>query len=194
LTDTQYEGLFTRQSERIGKAFVICFRVNGKNRYKSVGYEGDRFGMTAKRVFVIKEKLREKAYHGDIRIPIEIRAFEKVFERYIENVRPLQSAKHIAIKCYACGKHILPYTFNQQITSLDTAFWQIIINRMLTSGLAPSTAGKMKKIIKKTYDYAISCKIATENPSTGIIIPKYDDEVEIDLTDAETKRLYDIIR
>ncbi|MDR3347370.1 MAG: tyrosine-type recombinase/integrase [Helicobacteraceae bacterium] len=193
LIKTQYEGIYAYHDKHQRKVFVACFMVDRKSHRKTIGYEGDRYGMTAKKAFVIKEELRRRIEEGDNKTPIKKKTLNEVFELYLESITPIESSKTIDNKRYNYGKHIEPYAAKLPIESLDSAFWQQIINRILAAGLAPPTADKIKNTIKKVYDYAISRQWATKNPTLEINLPQYDDSVEVNLTLDESKRLYETI-
>ncbi|MDR2152389.1 MAG: site-specific integrase [Helicobacteraceae bacterium] len=191
LVRTQYEGVYSYRDHLDRKVFVARFMIEGVQRKKTIGYEGDRFNMTAKKAFVIKEELKRRISEGESPTMSKSNTFSVAFELYLENVTPIESKKTVESKVYNYKKHIEPYlTTNAPIATIDTAFWQQIINRILRANLAPSTADKIKNMIKKVYDYAISRQWAIKNPATEIKLPKYDDSVEIDLTLEESKRLF----
>jgi hypothetical protein len=193
LVRTQYEGVYTYKDKHGRKVFVACFMLDRKLHRKTIGYEGDKYAMTAKKAFVIKEEMKQRVRNGEYQAAPKSRTFDCVFEAYFESVTPIENKKTIENKCYNYRKHIKPYLPNSAINALDTAFWQQLINRALKADLAPSTAAKIKNTIKKVYDYAISRQWATKNPAIEIRLPKYDDRVEVDLTLDEYKKLYQTI-
>src|SRR5690606_10360935 len=131
------------------------FMIEGKQHRKTMGYEGDRFNMTARMAYNLKEQMIQRMMEGVWQQNPKSRLFDAVFEDYLESVTPLESAKTVASKRYNYDKHIRPRVQGQQISAFDTPFWQRAINEMLKAGAAPTTCQKIKNLLGKIYGHAI---------------------------------------
>lgn len=193
LDKTNYEGIYTYKDNRGRKVFVARFMIEGKQNRKTMGYEGDRFNMTARMAYNLKEQMIQRMLEGVWQQNPKSRLFDAVFEDYLDSVTPLESAKTVASKRYNYDKHIRPRVQGQQVSAFDGPFWQRAINEMLKAGAAPTTCQKIKNLLGKIYGHAIRSGWAVTNPAKEIRLPAYDDRVELDLTLEEMKRLYSTI-
>jgi integrase len=164
--------------------------LEGKQHRKTMGHEGDRFNMTARVAYNLKEQMVQRMIEGTWQFNPQNRLFDAVFGDYLEAIKPLESPKTVASKRYNYDKHIRPRVQGQKVAAFDGPFWQRVINEMLNAGAAPTTCQKIKNLLAKIYDHAIRSGWAVANPAKEIRLPAYDDRVELDLTLEEMKRLY----
>jgi site-specific recombinase XerD len=81
-------------------------------------------------------------------------------------------------------------------TSIDkvtTKQLQSVVNEILNLGMSPRTAKSVKETLRPLFKQYVLEGTLKLNPADLIQLPKFNNEVSIDLSDEKTKELYDIL-
>jgi len=103
--------------------------------------------------------------------------------------KSISDKNHVVQNSYH-SKHIEKTLGTKNISSISTNDFQIIINQMLTKGYKPATVKYIKSIYRPCFKYAMERGYIETNPAINIKIPKFDNTVDVYLTDDEIKLLY----
>ncbi len=115
--------------------------------------------------------------------------YNDLFKEYIHVYLPIHSAKEIKTKRYYFKNHIMNRIGSLPISKIIHANCQIIINDVLSKGLKPKTAKNIKANMQAVFNYAIINQYITYNPAQLVLIPAFDNKVDLQLTTKECKDL-----
>ena len=79
------------------------------------------------------------------------------------------------------------------ITQISTRRLQDIVNKMLDMGMAPRSSKSIKEALRPLFKYYVANGTLKSNPAIFIQIPKFNNEVSIELSDDKLKELYDLL-
>jgi len=119
--------------------------------------------------------------------------FDELFKEYIELMTPLQSLKEIYNKKNRYENHIINHIGMLDLDNIKYKHCQEIVNRAIEKGKSPKTAKNINAIVQTIFNYAIRNEYCDRNPATAVIIPKFDNKYNIDLSDEDIKNLIDAI-
>ena len=86
-------------------------------------------------------------------------------------------------------KHLVPVIGKHKLQKLQTAHVQAAMNTMVRNGLAPSTVLKAKNVIHGALEQAVRNQLVPRNVSTGVQLPKLEQE-EIKTLTLEEQRVF----
>ena len=106
------------------------------------------------------------------------------------------SIKELTLQYYkqTYGKWIRPKLGNKILKNITTNDLQSIVNAMLKQGMAPRTTQSIKQIMRPLLKYFADKGIINGNPAALIQIPKFDNIVQLSLSEEEIKSLYKAIK
>ena len=106
------------------------------------------------------------------------------------------SIKELTLAYYkqTYGKWIKPKLGKKVLTSVTANDLQSIVNSMLKKGMAPRTTQSIKQIMRPLFKYYADKGVINGNPAALIQIPKFDNTVQLSLTEEEIASLYKAIK
>lgn len=126
-----------------------------------------------------------------ITIPTLQQAWEEFIEMKKNQLSPntLVSYKTFANK-WILAQHDLA---KASIDKVTTRKLQSIVNQILDSGKSPRTAKSLKETLRPMFKRYVLDGTLKSNPADLIQIPKFDNQMSVELSDEKTKELYDIL-
>jgi integrase len=91
-------------------------------------------------------------------------------------------------------KWIKPKLGKRVLKTITTNDLQSIINNMLKISVAPRTAHSIKQITRPLFKYFTDKAVTKGNPASLLQLPKYDNTVQLSITQEEIKSLYKAIK
>jgi site-specific recombinase XerD len=106
------------------------------------------------------------------------------------------SIKELTLAYYkqTYGKWIKPKLGKKILTRVTANDLQLIVNSMLKKGMAPRTSQSIKQIMRPLFKYYADKGVINGNPAALIQIPKFDNTVQLTLTEEEIASLYKAIK
>ena len=106
------------------------------------------------------------------------------------------SIKELTLAYYqqTYGKWIKPKLGKKILTNVTASDLQSIVNAMLKQGMAPRTAQSIKQVMRPLFKYYADKGVIHGNPAALIKIPKFDNTVQLSLTEEEITSLYKAIK
>ena len=188
LEKTKYDGLYYRLDKNDRKVFVARIYKNGKDTTKTLGKEPQlNLKIANKMRLDILDELSQGYSLKNLN-----KNNNELFKEYLDLRKNSLSDAYL----YACEKNYNKYIKekigNLQPKNVTIAVFQKIINEMLESGKAPQTAKTIKDMIVAFYKFLPELGINNiDNIGKGIKIPKFDNCRIIELTDEQTKKLFE---
>ena len=120
---------------------------------------------------------------------------QQAWNEYLELKRNKLATNNLNSYITAANKWILS---NQKlskspITEITTKQLQDIVNHMLELGVAPRTSKTIKDILRPLFKPYTQRGVIKSNPAAFIEIPKFDNQVDVELEDSKIKELYDLL-
>lgn len=141
---------------------------------------------------ILLKKLIEGAHKElKITIPTLQQAWEEFMDMKKNQLSPntLVSYKTFANK-WILAQHDLA---KAPIDKVTTRKLQSIVNEILDSGKSPRTAKSLKETLRPMFKRYVLDGTLKSNPADLIQIPKFDNQMSVELSDEKTKELYDIL-
>lgn len=188
LEKTKYDGLYYRLDKNEKKVYVARIYKDGKDTTKTLGKEPQLNLKVANKMRLdILEELSQGYSLKNIN-----KKNNELFKEYLSLRKNSLSSTYI----YATEKNYNKYLKNRigdfHPKDLTTSNIQKIINEMLESGKAPQTAKAIKEIVVAFYKFLPELGIHNiNNIGKAIKIPKFDNSRVIELTDEQTKKLFE---
>lgn len=79
------------------------------------------------------------------------------------------------------------------ITHITTEILQKIVNKMLNEGMSPRTSKSVKEALRPMFKLYVLQGVLKSNPAILLQIPKFDNQVNVELSDEKIKELYDAL-
>jgi integrase len=120
--------------------------------------------------------------------------FHELFNEYLELHRTIQTPHEILNKQNRYDKHIFPVIGLKSLQDIRYKDCQQIVNNAIdVHELQPKTAKNIIAVVQTIFNYAIRNEYTEKNPSVHVIIPKFDNKYNINLTPIQIKSLVDNI-
>lgn len=147
--------------------------------------------VTSHRAILLK-KLKEGAHKEvKIKIPTLKQAWHEFIDMKKNQLSPNTLVSYDSfINKWILSKQDLSKT---PIDKITTKQLQAIVNEILNSGMSPRTAKSVKETMRPLFKQYVLEGTLKLNPADLIQIPKFDNEVTVDLSDEKIKELYDIL-
>lgn len=186
-TKTKFQGIYKKETKK-GIAFISRYTLNKKTKTQIVGYEYQ--GMTEYDAFKIRLDLMTSA---QLSIAIETHKEEafllpKLFKQFINFRSPLLAKNTIANYQSIYNQYIKKDFEFKDVRDLTSDELQKYINKLLTYR-RPATVEKIVSAFKKFYQYLQNKDIYRYNPSTSLIMPKYDNKKYFSITKKDVNRI-----
>lgn len=190
LIKTRYEGLYYRLNKYDKKVFVARIYKDGKDTTKTLGKEPN---ITIKIANKLRLDILDDLNRGYTLKNIN-KNIDELFNEYLEIRKNSVSELYL----YNCNKNYIKYLKNvignYHPKDVTSSMVQKVVNKMLDSGYAPQTAKQIKEIVTALYKFLPELGIENiDNIGRLVKIPKFDNSRNIELTDEETKNLFESI-
>ena len=188
MTKTKYDGLYYRMDRNNKKVYIARIYINGKDTSKTLGKEPQLNLKTANRL-----RLELLAEYKDGKINNN-KTMEYFFNAYIELRSPTLSKDWSYKSKLTWNKYLkndLAHKIPKIITTHDI---QKVVNEMINDGKAANTVKQIKDLISGLFKHLPMLGLqGIYNVASDVVIPKFDNSRNIELTDIEIKKLFDAI-
>ena len=126
---------------------------------------------------------------------IKIPTLSQAWERYMDMKQNQLSINTLASYNLFTHKWILSDTklAKTPITHITTEMLQKIVNKILNLGMSPRTSKSVKEALRPMFNLYLLEGVLKTNPAILIQIPKFDNQVNVELDDEKIKELYDAL-
>ena len=194
----------TKAPTYIGCDFKLYLRVyavdesgNKKQTKKSFSFSNKiTFLQAIKEVASQRENLIKQLKEGNRKTEkTRIPTLKEAWDEYIEMKRNQLSPNTINGYILVANKWIFSdeKLSKTPITQISTRRLQDIVNKMLDMGMAPRSSKSIKEALRPLFKYYVANGTLKSNPAIFIQIPKFNNEVSIELSDDKLKELYDLL-
>ena len=188
----------------ISRDFKLVLRVTHVNRSGIRTQTKKSFNFSQKTTFL--QALREvsskredilknlqEGVHKELKVKIP--TLQQAWDNFIETKRNQISPDTIAYYTLFTDKWILskPALAKASIDKITTKQLQNIVNEILDAGKSPRTAKSVKETMRPLFKRYTLNGTLSMNPADLIQIPKFDNQMSIELTEEKTKELYDVL-
>jgi site-specific recombinase XerD len=188
----------------ISRDFKLVLRLTHTNESNVRTQTKKTFSFTKKITFLqavrqvsahredLLKKLVEGTHKEDrIRIP----TLKQAWEDYVEMKKNQLSANTLVSYTTFMNKWILskPILAKTSINKVTTKQLQKVVNEILELGMSPRTAKSVKETLRPLFKQFVLEGVMQVNPAELIQIPKFNNEVSIDLPEEKVKELYEAL-
>ena len=197
-------GIVTKAPTYISRDFKLILRVTYVN-YSGIRTQTKKTYSFSKKVTFL-QALREVSAHRETLLKelkegthketkIKIPTLEQAWEEYIDMKKNQLSHNTLVSYTTFMNKWIFSKSdlAKTSIDKLTTKKLQSIVNEILDAGMSPRTAKSIKEMFRPLLKRYVLEGMLGMNPAELIQIPKFDNEVNVDLSEEKTKELYDIL-
>lgn len=188
---TNYPGIYKKETKK-GIAFIARYTTNKKTKTQIVGYE--KFGMNEYDAYKARIDLISSEQLANI-VSIDKEKeflFPKLFNEFIEFKKPFLAKNTIENYFSIFNKYINLDFKEKDIREMTSNDLQLYINSLL-SYRRPATVEKIVSAFKKFYSYLQDNGIYRFNPSSNLIMPKYDNKKYFSMSKRDVKRFIEYI-
>ena len=171
---TNYPGIYKKETKK-GMAFIARYTINKKTKTQIVGYE--KFGMNEYDAYKARLDLMSSEQLANILSSDKEKQYfvPKLFLEFIEFRKPFLAKNTIENYTSIFNKYINTDFKEKDIREITSNDLQTYINSLL-SIRRPATVEKIVSAFKKFYIYLQDNDIYRYNPSSNLIMPKYDNK------------------
>ena len=147
--------------------------------------------VSAHREELLKNLIEGKHREERVRIP----TLKQAWDDYVDMKKNQLSPNTLVSYTTFMNKWILSKTSlaNTSIDKVTTKQLQKIVNEILEQGKSPRTAKSVKETMRPLFKQFLLQGILKLNPADLLQIPKFNNEVSIDLPEEKVKELYEIL-
>ncbi len=175
--------------------FKLRFKVQNKTAERKITVRSKTYKGGLKEVIAKKEDLIDQLKNGKLE---QARTKKLTLNEGMEEYLSYKgsSIKNLTLAYYkqTYGKWIKPKLGKKVLTNVTANDLQAIVNSMLKQGMAPRTTQSIKQIMRPLFKYYANKGVINGNPAALIQIPKFDNTVQLTLTDEEIASLYRAIK
>jgi site-specific recombinase XerD len=151
------------------------------------------FLQALKEVSAYRETLLKKlkdGVHKEVRVVIP--TLKQAWDEYVDMKKNQLSANTLISYKTFVEKWILsrPALAKTPIDKITTKQLQLIVNQILENNKSPRTSQSVKQTLRPMFKQYVLSGILNTNPADLVLIPKFDNEVDVELSDEKTKELY----
>ena len=185
----------------ISRDFKLVLRVTNVNRSGVRAQTKKSFSFSKKITFL--QALREVSSKREVilknlqegvhkELKVKIPTLQQAWDDFVEVKRNQISPNTLASYTLFADKWILskPALSKTSIDRITTKQLQNVVNEILDQGKCPRTAKSVKETMRPLLKKYVLDGTISMNPADLIQIPKFDNQMSIDLTDEKTKELY----
>lgn len=188
----------------ISRDFKLVLRITHTNESNIRTQTKKTFSFTKKITFLqavrqvsshregLLQKLVEGTHKEDrVRIP----TLKQAWEDYVEMKKNQLSSNTLVSYTTFMNKWILSKSIlaKTSIKKVTTKQLQQVVNEILELGMSPRTAKSVKETLRPLFKQFVLEGIIQVNPADLIQIPKFNNEVSIDLPEKKVKELYEAL-
>jgi len=143
-----------------------------------------------------REALLKQLIEGAHReVKIKIPTLKQAWDEFIAMKKNQLSANTLVSYTTFMNKWILskPDLAKTPIDKITTRKLQSIVNEILDAGMSPRTSKSAKETLRPLFKRYVLDGTINTNPADLIQIPKFDNQVNIELSDGKVKELYDML-
>ncbi|MEA2092283.1 MAG: site-specific integrase [Campylobacterota bacterium] len=178
LIKTDIKSLYYYTNNKDKKVYVGMAYSN-KKRYKKT-FTTDQMESLA---MLIEFKKEIKLLANQIK-------FKDIFKEYLNIATPFQSIKEIKTKISRYENHLKKSLDNMFVADIKYSHLQQIINDVINvKELAPKTAKNIKQLLQVVFEFAVKQQYVNYNPAKEIIIPKFDNKMDLKITLEQAREL-----
>jgi len=188
----------------ISRDFKLVLRVTHTNQSNVRTQTKKTFSFSKKVTFLqavrqvsaYRDELLKKLIEGKHREErVRIPTLEQAWDDYVDMKKNQLSANTLVSYTTFMNKWILSKTSlaNIPIDKVTTKQLQKIVNDILEQGKSPRTAKSVKETMRPLFKQYLLQGIIKLNPADLLQIPKFNNEVSIDLPEEKVKELYEIL-
>lgn len=188
---TKYPGIYKKETKK-GIAFIARYTTNKKTKTQIIGYE--KFGMNDYDAYKIKLELQRNEQLSSIISKDKEQEFyiPKLFYQFIEYKTPFFAKNTLENYNSIFNRYISVDFKDKDIRELTSNELQLYINSLLAYR-RPATVEKIVSAIKKFFIYLQDQDIYRYNPSSNIMMPKYDNKKYFSISKRDVKKFVDYI-
>jgi integrase len=176
-------------------SFKLRFKVDNKTAERKVTVYSKTYKGALKEVIARREDFINQLKDGKLeQVRVKKLTLDDGMKEYL-NYKG-SSLKPLTLKYYeqTYGKWIKPKLGKKVLTNITLNDLQSIVNTMLKKGMAPRTTQSIKQIMRPLFKYFADKGLLQGNPAALIQIPKFDNTVQLSITDEEITSLYQAIQ
>jgi len=169
----------------------LYYYLNKKDKktYVAVAYNGKKRHQKTLTTSIDKSLEMLLEFKREIKLLKNQITFKEVFEEYMQiSAIPFQTTKEVKTKQSRYKTDLYPLG-KKYVNEIKYSDLQEIINNGIKRGLAPKTAKNIKQLLQVVLSFAIKQKYINGNSATDIIIPKYDNKVNLKINLEQAKEL-----
>jgi len=174
--------------------FKLRFKVNNKTAERKITIHAKTYKGALKEAISRREDFINQLKDGKLKERrIKKLTLDEGMDEYL-NYKG-SSIKKLTLEYYeqTYGKWIKPKLGNKILKDITSNDLQSIVNNMLKMGMAPRTTQSIKQIMRPLFKYFANKGFVNGNPASLIQIPKFDNTVQLSLTEEEITSLYKAI-
>jgi len=188
----------------ISRDFKLVLRVTHLNESNVRTQTKKTFSFSKKITFLqavrqvssYREDLLKKLIDGTHREDkVRIPTLNQAWEDYVEMKKNQLSANTLVSYTTFMNKWILskPTLAKASVNKITVKQLQKVVNEILELGMSPRTAKSVKETLRPLFKQYVLQGIMQVNPAELIQIPKFNNEISIDLPEEKVKELYDAL-
>jgi len=188
----------------ISRDFKLVLRVTHTNNSNVRTQTKKSFNFSKKVTFLQavrqaashREELLKKLVEGTHREDkVRIPTLKQAWDDYVEMKKNQLSANTLVSYTTFMNKWILskPTLAKKSIDKVTTRELQKIVNEILELGMSPRTAKSVKETLRPLFKQYVLQGTMQVNPAELLQIPKFNNEVAIDLSEKKVKELYEAL-
>jgi len=175
--------------------FKLRFKVQNKTAERKITVYSKTYKGGLKEAIARKEDFIDQLKNGKLE---QARTKKTTLDEGMEEYLSYKgsSIKELTLAYYkqTYGKWIRPKLGKKVLTNVTANDLQSIVNSMLKKGMAPRTTQSIKQIMRPLFKYYADKGVINGNPAALIKIPKFDNTVQLSLTEDEIASLYKAIK
>ncbi len=174
--------------------FKLRFKVHNKTAERKVTIYSKTYKGALKEAISRREDFINQLKDGKLEERrIKNLTLDEGMEEYLNYKRGL--IKDFTLRSYeqTYRKWVKPKLGNKILKNVTSNELQSIVNSMLEQGMAPRTTESIKQIMRPLFKYYANKGLINGNPAALIQIPKFDNTVQLSLSQEEITSLYKAI-
>jgi integrase len=188
LIKTKYDGIYYRVNKNGKKVYVARIYKDGKDTTKTLGKEPNINLRVANKM---RLDIIEELDSGQTLKSLN-KKIDELFDEYLELRSKTLSESYLYASELSYNKYLKDVIGNYHPKDATASMVQKVINQMLDDGKAPQTAKTIKEIVTALYKFLPELGINDiDNIGKLLTIPKFDNSRNIELTDEQTKNLFE---
>jgi integrase len=171
--------------------FKLRFKVKNKTAERKITIKAKTYKSALKLAIAKREDLIEDLRIGKLeQTRVKYLTLNEAMNEFLEFKKPSLKQRTYEYYEQTYNKWIKPKLGKKILKEITSNDLQLIANDILQKNMAPRTAQSIKQITRPLFKYFRDKGIISGNPATLIQLPKFDNTINVSLTQDEIKRLY----